>query len=416
MGTAANVAGNFGTIGAGIKGIAGLFGLGSGPSQEDLMKWQESMLQKQLDFQSSEAQKQRDWQLDMWNKNNQYNTLAAQMRRVSDAGVNPYALVNGSSYSSQASQMPSGAMPSGTGSIPQPAPNTDLQSFEGFNLISSAMKNIADAKRQGVDTDFLEKSFNTRLDSLIKDNNLKDAQKEILSLTAYYLPKEKNAQISAELAKVRNLDAQTDNFHAQLYEIKANIDRIISETNLNKSRKREIDDWLDKWFDKYYDEQIKLFKSEQTKNYASANLSSEQAVTQTAIRENLGADTNLKKQTEKYQKALTESTALDNEVRSANKGVEKSAKAAEYINYVKQAGIATEQQQIALEMARKNQDWDTFERIMGQVHQTCRDVAGFIPGASPASYTESTGSTISYDKNGNYAGEQRYHNTSRRGK
>jgi vancomycin permeability regulator SanA len=41
------------------------------------------------DFNAAEAQKVRDFQLDMWNRENEYNTASAQRQRLSDAGLNP---------------------------------------------------------------------------------------------------------------------------------------------------------------------------------------------------------------------------------------------------------------------------------------------------------------------------------------
>ena len=42
------------------------------------------------DFNAREAQKARDFQLDMWNRENEYNKASSQRKRLEDAGYNPY--------------------------------------------------------------------------------------------------------------------------------------------------------------------------------------------------------------------------------------------------------------------------------------------------------------------------------------
>ena len=41
-------------------------------------------------FNAAEAQKARDFQLDMWNRTNEYNSPSAVRQRLSEAGYNPY--------------------------------------------------------------------------------------------------------------------------------------------------------------------------------------------------------------------------------------------------------------------------------------------------------------------------------------
>ena len=61
----------------------GLFGL-DGPSQEDLMKWQEGMLDKQLNFQADQAGLNRAFQADQASKSRQWNSIQQQLQRARD--------------------------------------------------------------------------------------------------------------------------------------------------------------------------------------------------------------------------------------------------------------------------------------------------------------------------------------------
>ena len=49
------------------------------------------------EFNAAEAEKARRFQLDMWNRENEYNTAFAQRQRLSEAGLNPYLMMDGSS-------------------------------------------------------------------------------------------------------------------------------------------------------------------------------------------------------------------------------------------------------------------------------------------------------------------------------
>lgn len=70
---------------------------------------------------------QQQFQTDMWNKNNEYNSASAQRERLEAAGLNPYLMMNGGSagtaqtMSGSAGAAPSGAAPSVQGVTPPTA-------------------------------------------------------------------------------------------------------------------------------------------------------------------------------------------------------------------------------------------------------------------------------------------------------
>ena len=74
-------------------------------------EWSEKMAQKQMDYntlmnekqfgQAKELQQiQNDYQTEMWNKTNEYNSASAQRQRLEDAGLNPYLMMSGGSAGS----------------------------------------------------------------------------------------------------------------------------------------------------------------------------------------------------------------------------------------------------------------------------------------------------------------------------
>lgn len=66
------------------------------------------------EFNAAEAEKARQFQLDMYNRVNEYNTASAQRQRLENAGLNPYLMMNGGSAGvaqSSGSSSPASAAP-----------------------------------------------------------------------------------------------------------------------------------------------------------------------------------------------------------------------------------------------------------------------------------------------------------------
>ena len=112
------------------------------------------------DFNAAEAQKARDFQLDMWNRENEYNTASAQRRRLSEAGLNPYLMMSGGNAgiaSSAGSSTPASAAP---------PLSMQKQDFSGLtNSLSTALQ-IANQTKE----------VNANIQTLQSQKSLYDAQ------------------------------------------------------------------------------------------------------------------------------------------------------------------------------------------------------------------------------------------------
>lgn len=75
---------------------------------------QRRTMREQNAFNAQEAQKNRDYQTEMWNRQNEYNTPLAQRQRLKEAGLNPYMMLNGGS-TGNASSSPQGSQAQGAG-------------------------------------------------------------------------------------------------------------------------------------------------------------------------------------------------------------------------------------------------------------------------------------------------------------
>lgn len=86
-------------------------------------------------FNERMAIQQRNWQENMWNKENAYNTASAQRQRLEEAGLNPYLMMNGGSAGA--------AQSAGTGSAASSSGSAVMQPFQAdYSGIGSSIGNI----------------------------------------------------------------------------------------------------------------------------------------------------------------------------------------------------------------------------------------------------------------------------------
>lgn len=86
-------------------------------------------------FNERMAIQQRNWQENMWNKENAYNTASAQRQRLEEAGLNPYLMMNGGSSGV--------AQSAGTGATASSSGNAVMQPFQAdYSGIGSSIGNI----------------------------------------------------------------------------------------------------------------------------------------------------------------------------------------------------------------------------------------------------------------------------------
>lgn len=104
---------------------------------------QRRTMREQNAFNAQEAQKNRDYQTEMWNKQNEYNTPLAQRQRLKEAGLNPYMMLNGGS-TGNAQSSPQGSQAQGAG-----LPNAPF-SFgdKPFSALGDSLSQYLHDKRQ----------------------------------------------------------------------------------------------------------------------------------------------------------------------------------------------------------------------------------------------------------------------------
>lgn len=132
--------GLFGGLGSVISGAIGA------KTTADTNKTNLKINQMNNDFNARESQKARDFQLDMWNRENEYNKASSQRKRLEEAGYNPYM---SDAQAGTASGMSGTSAATAAGAAPQIPYTPDFQSV-GVNL-ASALKMMSEKKQTDIE-------------------------------------------------------------------------------------------------------------------------------------------------------------------------------------------------------------------------------------------------------------------------
>lgn len=132
--------GLFGGLGSVLSGVIGA------KSTADTNKTNLKINQMNNDFNAREAQKARDFQLNMWDKENEYNSASSQRKRLENAGYNPYM---SDPQAGTATGMSGTSAATAAGAAPQIPYTPDFQSV-GVNL-ASALKMMSEKKKTDIE-------------------------------------------------------------------------------------------------------------------------------------------------------------------------------------------------------------------------------------------------------------------------
>jgi hypothetical protein len=129
--------GLFGSIAGGLLGVAssGIQNSQNRQNVQETNRMNYKINQMNNQFNERMAIQQRNWQENMWNKENAYNTASAQRQRLEEAGLNPYLMMNGGSAGV--------AQSAGTGATASSSGNAVMQPFQAdYSGIGSSIGNI----------------------------------------------------------------------------------------------------------------------------------------------------------------------------------------------------------------------------------------------------------------------------------
>ena len=141
--------------------LGGLFSaIGNAFSTADTNESNERQAQLNRSFQRQEAQKTRDWQEKMWNKQNEYNSPEAMISR----GLNPF--VQGTSGTG--ASVPTGAQAGSVSTPSMQAPHFD------FSSVDQALASFAQAKKALSESKQIDTLTPYMVDKILGDTNYKN--------------------------------------------------------------------------------------------------------------------------------------------------------------------------------------------------------------------------------------------------
>lgn len=195
-----------GAIGAAGQVLSAGIGAISGAVQgKKEREFNAEQAQLNRDFQREERELVQQWNLDQWNRENEYNSLASQLERAKEAGVSPNAIIGGSPTQFQASPVRS-------------SPSSGAQASYSSALPSALVGNIANIG-SGI------------TESILQLTQAKEAQSRI------GLNEQEYAYNDATFEqRVKSCEANLNN-------IVASTGKIIAETNktISEDKKIEVD-------------------------------------------------------------------------------------------------------------------------------------------------------------------------------
>lgn len=269
----------FGSLIGGLAGIAGNFasqltGNDAKSQQNRLMQWQEQMLDKQFNYQTEQAQLNREFQQKMYDDAKKYNSTSSKVKQAIEAGVNPYAALGGNAGSVTAST-PSGSMP-GTPSVPQPAQPNYVGS-QSFNAVASGLSALMQAAKTGIESTKIGKLLDKTVDKMSAEIDNTELRSAYQRLTNDITSKSALSLVGKAFMEFQNLQFEGMLTWEKVNETKASASKYIAEADLSKERKRELTKFLNGFADEMWASEINERRSRTTANYAEANESNSRA-------------------------------------------------------------------------------------------------------------------------------------------
>lgn len=224
-------------IGSAISGGVSLLGslIGNNASKKNAqraIRAQQEENQKNREYNLMLAQQQNAWNIEQWERENEYNSPEAQMERMRKAKVNPDLFVGGGAQNlaAHSPQMTAGApsTPTDMSALGQvPTLGQAIQTALRDSMIGAQIDNIkADTEEKRANASILSSDAKFR-DAINQGTlNLQNMQIQIDSSQL----KLNDAQISEYRAKVSNLEQETKNLVAEYDKIRATIKNLDADT------------------------------------------------------------------------------------------------------------------------------------------------------------------------------------------
>lgn len=197
-----------------------------GAEQQDQEDKAYNAQQAQLnrDFQRQERLATQEYNLDMWNRNNEYNSLASQVERAREAGFSPNAILDKGSGNIASSPMHSSPMSGSQASIGGSLASSMLTANAQNAMILAQTRNIeADTENKKYELSWNKLSETQRLellelqgDNLVADLGIKDVDKRTKEEMLVWLSKKNEEELKILKQNLINLKNENEHIIKQI--------------------------------------------------------------------------------------------------------------------------------------------------------------------------------------------------------
>lgn len=330
-------------IGGALSGISNLFGAHSqNQSVEKQLAAAREEAEKTRKWQTSERKAQNDWNFNLWQANNEYNTPAAVQARLKTADLNPDLYYTGGQLQGTSVQAQGGHTPSG--------PVADTSAWNRYRPIGSvasqALADTALSAQVAKTTAETEGQKHTN-DILSSDASFRDAFNQGQLDTI-------ESTILVNGSQIKLNDAQASQARSMVEQINASLKKISSEIDLLISQAADVDDRI---WERHVRFALDSFIEHGKLKVSQEQLNISQEQLKAALRE-LGAKLPLMTSEKKRNEALS--------------------------SFYQDLGfkVNAEEDRLRFDLMQ-DMNWDDFERTMQQLHLILGDVASFIPFTNP---------------------------------
>ena len=332
-------------IGGALSGISNLFGAHSqNKTVEKQLAAAREEAEKTRKWQTSEREAQNDWNYNLWQANNEYNTPTAVQSRLRDAGINPDLYATNGALQGSSIQAQGGHTPSG--------PVADTSAWNRYKPIGSvASQALADTAlaAQVSKTNAETEGQKHTNDILSSDASFRDAfnQGQLDTMESVVL---------VNGSKINLNDAQTSEARSMVEQVNASIRKIDSEIDLLISNAADVDSRV---WERHVRVALDSFIEHGKLKVMQDQLGVSKEQLKLAFQE-LAGKLPLMKSEQKQKQALS--------------------------SFYQDFGfkVNAEADRLRFDLTQ-DMDWNDFERTMKQIHSILGDVASFIPFTNPRS-------------------------------
>lgn len=236
------------SVGSGLSGL-NLTGVGSvvGAVLNPFLQWQQNRYNQRL------MEQQNQWNLEQWQRETAYNSPSAQMQRLAAAGINPALAFSQGQLVNEAAASPQMAASQGT------APQVDVSGLVSAGLAGANQEYLQSLARKNnmeataIETKLPEEVVNLQKRNQELDQAIENMRVQVEEMRSHISQMDEDARLKfAQRADITfQQQMASEQFKLKCEEVHANIQKLVSEKQLNESlrdlNKRRLYEDIQSW-------------------------------------------------------------------------------------------------------------------------------------------------------------------------